>query len=55
MNNLKNFVLVIIAFLEMNSSPTKKPTDVVILFEATAMVGTCFDSILENYIKPIIQ
>jgi hypothetical protein len=33
----------------------KNSTDVIILFESSAMIGCCFESILDNYLKPLLQ
>ena len=39
----------------MQVSQKKNSTDVIILFESSAMIGSCFESILDNYLKPLLQ
>ena len=37
-------------------SPTKKnPSDVIILYESSAMIGVCFDILLKKFIKPALE
>jgi hypothetical protein len=33
----------------------KNSTDVIILYESSAIIGCCFESILDNYLKPLLQ
>ncbi len=37
-------------------TPTKKtPMDVIFLVEQSPMIGSCFDVILESYVKPLMR
>ncbi len=40
--------------METNTAK-KQPQDVIIIFESSAFINACYDSILENYIKPLVK
>jgi hypothetical protein len=33
----------------------KPPQDVIIIFESSAFINVCYESIIENYIKPLVK